>query len=238
MRSAGRISGNFSETAARIFAVSVPAAHRVVAIDGPAASGKSSVARAVAKQIGFDYVNSGAMYRAATWHALQHAISPTDGVAVAHLLETSRIDCHLDGDGSRILIDGIDPAEHLWGERVNGGVSLVSSIPRVREILVAKMRACASNRDVVMEGRDIGSVVFPETPYKFYIDASPEVRLRRRIAQGQRDHIAARDQADSSRLTSPLVIAEGAHVIDSSDLTIEGVVGEIIGQLKMKGMNI
>ena len=218
--------------------MNVPAAHRVVAIDGPAASGKSSVAREVAKQIGFDYVNSGAMYRAATWHALQHAISPGDGDAVARLLETSRIDCHLDDAGSRILIDGVDPAEHLWDDRVNDGVSLVSSIPRVREILVAKMRACASDRDVVMEGRDIGSVVFPATPYKFYIDASPEVRLRRRIAQGQRDHIAARDQADSSRLASPLVIAEGAHVIDSSDLTIEGVVGEIIGQLKMKGMII
>jgi cytidylate kinase len=217
--------------------VNVPAAHRVVAIDGPAASGKSSVARAIAKQVGFDYVNSGAMYRAATWHALERGISPGDGAAVAQLLETARLDCHPDGDGFRVLIDGVDPAEHLWDDRVNAGVSLVSSIPRVREILVAKMRACASNRDVVMEGRDIGSVVFPETPYKFYVHASPEVRLRRRIAQGQRDHIAARDQADSSRLTSPLVIAEGAHVIDSSDLTIEGVVGEIIGQLKMKGMN-
>jgi len=218
--------------------VNVPAAHRVVAIDGPAASGKSSVAREVAKQIGFDYVNSGAMYRAATWHALQNAISPADGAAVAGLLESSRLDCQLDAAGSRILIDGVDPSEHLWDERVNDGVSLVSSIPRVREILVAKMRACASDRDVVMEGRDIGSVVFPETPYKFYIDASPEVRLRRRIAQGQRDHIAARDQADSSRRTSPLVVAEGAHVIDSSDLSIEGVVSEIIGQLKMKGMNL
>lgn len=217
--------------------MSVPAAHRVVAIDGPAASGKSSVAREVAKQIGFDYINSGAMYRAATWHALQHGIAPGDGKAVAHLVETSRIDCHPDDAGSRILIDGVDPAEHLWSDRVNDAVSLVSSIPRVREILVAKMRACACDRDVVMEGRDIGSVVFPATPYKFYIDASPEVRLRRRIAQGQRDEIATRDHADSSRLASPLVIAEGAHVIDSSHLTIEGVVGEIIGQLKMKGMN-
>jgi cytidylate kinase len=238
LRRFGRISGNFSEAAPRFSVVNLPAVHRVVAIDGPAASGKSSVARAVAKQIGFAYVNSGAMYRAATWHALEHEISPNDSAAVAHLIETSRIDCHFDGDGSRILLDGVDPAEHLWDDNVNDGVSLVSSIPRVREILVAKMRACASDRDVVMEGRDIGSVVFPETPYKFYIDASPEVRLRRRIAQGQRDHIAARDQADSSRATSPLVIAEGAHVIDSSDLTIEGVVGEIIGQLKMKGMNI
>ncbi|HEX7517467.1 MAG TPA: (d)CMP kinase [Chthoniobacterales bacterium] len=231
-REGGKIPGNSAEAAAPIFAVNVPAAHRVVAIDGPAASGKSSVARELAKKIGFDYVNSGAMYRAVTWHVLQNAISPGDGDAIAHLLETSRIDCDLGDDGSRILIDGVDPAEHLRDDRVNDEVSLVSSVLRVREILVAKMRAYASDRDVVMEGRDIGSVVFPETPYKFYIDASPEVRLRRRIAQGQRDQIAARDHADSARRASPLVIAEDAHVIDSSNLTIEGVVGEIIGRLK------
>jgi CMP/dCMP kinase len=235
-REGGKIPGNFAEAAAHIFAVNVPAAHRVVAIDGPAASGKSSVARELARQIGFDYVNSGAMYRAVTWHVLQHAISPGDGDAIARLLETSRIDCDLDDDGSRILIDGVDPAEHLRDDRVNDKVSVVSSVPRVREILVAKMRAYPSDRDIVMEGRDIGSVVFPETPYKFYIDASPEVRLRRRIAQGQRDQIAARDHADSSRRASPLIIAEDAQVIDSSNLTIEGVVGEIIGRLKMKGM--
>jgi CMP/dCMP kinase len=235
-REGGRIPGNFAEAAAHIFVVNVPAVHRVVAIDGPAASGKSSVARELAKQIGFDYVNSGAMYRAVTWHVLQHAISPGDAGAIARLLETSRIDCDLADDGSRILIDGVDPAEHLRDDRVNDQVSLVSSVPRVREILVAKMRAYASDRDVVMEGRDIGSVVFPETPYKFYIDALPEVRLRRRIAQGQRDQIAIRDHADSSRRASPLVIAKDAHIIDSSILTIEGVVGEIIGRLKMKGM--
>jgi cytidylate kinase len=237
-REGGRVPGNFAEAAAHIFVVNVSAPYRVVAIDGPAASGKSSVARELAKQIGFDYVNSGAMYRAVTWHVLQHAISPGDGDAIARLLEASRIDCDLDDDGSRILIDGVDPAEHLRDDRVNAEVSLVSSVPRVREILVAKMRAYAKDRDVVMEGRDIGSVVFPETSYKFYIDASPEIRLRRRIAQGQRDKIAARDHADSSRRASPLVIAEDALVIDSSNLTIEGVVGEIIGRLKMKGMVI
>jgi cytidylate kinase len=235
-RGGGKIPGNFAEGAVHIFAMNVPAAHRVVAIDGPAASGKSSVAREIAKQIGFDYVNSGAMYRAVTWHVLQHAISPGDGDAILRLLEASRIDCDLDDNGSRILIDGIDPAEHLHDDRVNDEVSLVSSIPQVREILVAKMRGYAIDHDVVMEGRDIGSVVFPETPYKFYIDASQEVRLRRRIAQGQRDQIGARDHADSSRRASPLVIAEDAHVIDSSNLTIEGVVGEIIGRLKRKGM--
>jgi cytidylate kinase len=100
------------------------------------------------------------------------------------------------------------------------------------------MRVYAVDHDIVMEGRDIGSVVFPDTPYKFYIDASPDVRLRRRQAQGLRDQIAARDRADSSRRASPLIIAEDAHVIDSSNLTIEGVVGEIIGRLKMKGLEI
>jgi cytidylate kinase len=209
-------------------------AHRVVAIDGPAASGKSSVARALARQIGFDYLNSGAMYRAVTWHVLKNEVPPGDAVAIVHLLNATRIG----GEGSRIVLDGVDPSAHLCDDRVNEEVSLVSSVPRVREILVEKMRDYARDHDVVMEGRDIGSVVFPDTPYKFYIDASPDVRLRRRQAQGLRDQIAARDRADSSRRASPLIIAEDAHVIDSSNLTIEGVVGEIIGRLKMKGMEI
>ncbi len=211
-------------------------AHRVVAIDGPAASGKSSVARALAKQIGFDYVNSGAMYRAMTWHILNHGVAPGDAAAIIRLVENTRIDCTLDRDGSHILIDGTDPSPHLCDDQVNDNVSLVSSVPRLREILVEKMRGYAIDHDIVMEGRDIGSVVFPDTPYKFYIDASPDVRLRRRQAQGLRDHIAARDRADSSRRASPLIIAEDAHVIDSSNLTIEGVVGEIIGRLKLKGL--
>jgi len=218
--------------------VTIPAPHQVVAIDGPAASGKSSVARELARQIGFDYVNSGAMYRAVTWHVLERGVPPGDGDGIARLLENSRIVCDLDRNGSRILIDDVDPTDHLRDDRVNDEVSLVSSVPRVREILVAKMRAYADDRDVVMEGRDIGSVVFPDTPYKFYIDASPDVRLRRRTAQGQRDQIAARDRADSSRRASPLIIAEDAHVIDSSNLTIEGVVGEIIGRLKIKGLKL
>jgi cytidylate kinase len=213
-------------------------AHRVVTIDGPAASGKSSVARALAKQIGFAYVNSGAMYRAVTWHVLSHGVAPGDAPAIVALLEKSRIDCTLDADGSHIFIDGADPTAHLCDDEVNAQVSLVSSVPRLREILVEKMRGYAVDHDIVMEGRDIGSVVFPDTPYKFYIDASPDVRLRRREAQGLRDQIAARDRADSSRRASPLIIAEDAHVIDSSNLTIEGVVGEIVGRLKMKGLEI
>jgi cytidylate kinase len=210
--------------------------HRVIAIDGPAASGKSSVARALARRLGFIYVNSGAIYRAITWHVLERGIDPDDGARVAQTVESARIHCVLQNNESRILIDDVDPTDHLREDRVNDAVSRVSSVPRVRQILVAKMRSYAFNHDLVMEGRDIGSVVFPLTPYKFYIDASPEVRLRRRAAQGQRDEIAARDRADSSRPTSPLVVAKDAHVLDTSNLTIEGVVDEILNRLKLKDL--
>ncbi len=207
-------------------------AHRVIAIDGPAASGKSSVARALARQLGFAYVNSGAMYRALTWHVLDRGVDPRDADAVVRLTETTPLECDLQNGESRILIDRLDPTSHLRDPRVNENVSLVSSVPRLREILVAQMRAYALAHDLVMEGRDIGSVVFPDTPYKFYIDASQEIRSQRRAAQGQTDQIAARDRADSSRRDSPLTIASDAHVIDSSHLSIDGVVDEIIAQLR------
>jgi cytidylate kinase len=211
------------------------ASPRVIAIDGPAASGKSSVAHELARKLQFAYVNSGAMYRAVTWHVLEHGANLHDPDAITRLIEAAKIDCDLHQTESRIRIDGIDPASHLRDEQVNAGVSLVSSVPRVREMLVEKMRGFAREEDVVMEGRDIGSVVFPDTPYKFYIDASPEIRSQRRAAQGQSDRIAARDRADSSRSTSPLTIAPDAHVIDSSHLSIEAVVTKIIAHLSAAG---
>ncbi len=210
--------------------------HSVIAIDGPAASGKSSVARELARQLRFVYVNSGAMYRAVTWYVLSKHVDLVDAAGIARLMNSAHIVCDLAGNEARILIDEQNPAEFLRDDRVNKGVSLVSSVPRVREILVEKMRNYASEHDLVMEGRDIGSVVFPDTPYKFYIDASPEVRLRRRAAEGQQDEIAARDRADSSRRASPLVVAKNAEVIDTSPLTIAGVVAEIIERLKRKGL--
>jgi len=121
---------------------------------------------------------------------------------------------------------------------VNKSVSRVSSVPRVRQIVVQRLRDYARSHDLVVEGRDIGSVVFPGTPYKFYVDASPDVRLRRRVAQGQRDEIVMRDHADSSRLVSPLVVAKDAHVIDTSHLTIEGVVSEIVARLKQTDLKV
>jgi cytidylate kinase len=194
------------------------------------------VARELARRLGFVYVNSGAMYRAMTWLVLERGLSAHDSAAIEQLAQHTPFVCKLRGNESVLLIDGVDPEPFLRDDRVNENVSLVSSVPRVREILLDHLRRYAERNDLVMEGRDIGSVVFPETPFKFYIDASPEIRLRRRAAQGQRDRIGARDEADSSRRAAPLIIAEDAHVIDSSNLTIDGVVGEIIGRLKRKGL--
>jgi cytidylate kinase len=210
--------------------------HIVIAIDGPAASGKSSVARALARKLRYVYVNTGAMYRAVTWLVVEKGVPPLDLGRVQQLLHFTEVECGVQNGASSISLDGIDPTEHLVSEAVNSNVSAVASIPAVRHLLVKKQRAYAFDHDVVMEGRDIGSAVFPETPYKFYVDASPEVRARRRAAQGLQDSIAARDKVDSSRRTSPLIIAEDAHVIDSSNLTVEGVVGEIFGRLKQKGL--
>jgi len=211
---------------------------RVIAIDGPAASGKSSVARELARRLRFVYVNSGAIYRAITWHILEKGIDAEDLDRIARALDSAAVtSCLWDGE-SRVLIDNVDPTDHLRDDRVNESVARVSRLPVVREIVGKKLHDTARSEDLVVEGRDIGSVVFPDTPYKFYVDASPEVRLQRRVAQGERDEIALRDQADSSRPVSPLVIAKDAHVIDTSYLTVEKVVGEIFARLKEMGLRI
>jgi len=211
---------------------------RVIAIDGPAASGKSSVARELARRLRFVYVNSGAIYRAITWHILEKGIDAEDLDRIARALDSAAVtSCLWDGE-SRVLIDNVDPTDHLRDDRVNESVARVSRLPVVREIVGKKLHDTARSEDLVVEGRDIGSVVFPDTPYKFYVDASPEVRLQRRVAQGERDEIALRDQADSSRPVSPLVIAKDAHVIDTSYLTVEKVVSEIFARLKEMGLRI
>ena len=211
--------------------------HRVIAIDGPAASGKSSVARQLARRLGFVYVNSGAMYRAVTWSVLNSGIDPSDRPRIAELIATLSLSGVLRDREFHLLIDNVDLTEHLHEDRVNSEVSRVSTAPEVRQVLVQRMRDYARKHDLVVEGRDIGSVVFSDTPYKFYIDASPEVRAQRRAAQGHRDEIARRDQADSSRAASPLVIAKDAEVIDTSNLTVEQVVDEIVKRLGDKQFN-
>jgi CMP/dCMP kinase len=210
--------------------------HRVIAIDGPAASGKSSVARGLAQRLGFVYVNSGAIYRAITWHILQKKIHPEENERIAGAIQAAEITCRLQDSESRILIDDVDPGEHLRDDYVNESVAGISQFPVVRQIVAKKLHEQAQGHDLIVEGRDIGSVVFPDTPYKFYIDASPEVRLQRRAAQGGRDEIATRDRVDSSRAVSPLVTAKDAHVIDTSRLTIQEVISEIIGVLEKTGL--
>jgi cytidylate kinase len=164
--------------------VNAPIDRIVIAIDGPAASGKSSVARALARRLGFVYVNTGAMYRAATWLAVSKGVPSGDAERVRELIESADVSCGLAKGESTICLNGIDPSEYLVDEAVNANVSAIASIPEVRRILVEKQRAYALSHDLVMEGRDIGSVVFPETPFKFYVDASPEVRAMRREKQG------------------------------------------------------
>ena len=209
---------------------------RVVAIDGPAASGKSSVAKRVSIRLGFSYIDSGAFYRAITWWVLHRGVDPCSADQVSALIAKSQIEAGFTGDEAFLRIEGIDPKPHLRDEDVNRSVSPVSVVPSVRECLTAHLRALAKQRDVVVVGRDIGSVVFRETPFKFYIDASQHVRQQRRSAEGQEDEIAVRDRIDSSRAHAPLMIARGALVIDSTHLSVKGVVDEMIGQLNAMGL--
>jgi CMP/dCMP kinase len=210
--------------------------HQVVAIDGPAASGKSSVARELARRLGFVYVNSGAIYRAITWHILKEGIQIEDMDRLTHALESTAVTCCVQDRESRILVNNGDPADHLRDDRVNKIVSRVSRVPVVRQIVGQKLHEHARSDDLIVEGRDIGSVVFPDTPYKFYVDASPQVRLQRRAAQGERDEITLRDHADFSRPVSPLVVAKDAYRVDTSHLTVEQVVREILDRLTEKGL--
>lgn len=198
--------------------------HRAVAIDGPAASGKSTVACRIADRLGLVMVNSGAMYRAVTWQILQDGVVPSDAAAVIEALTKMEIEGGVEDGVSTIAINGRRLDDEVRSPGVNDHVSEVASIPEVRECLVAMQRAYLENNDVVMEGRDIGSVVFPDTPFKLYVSASEEVRAERRARDGEADVVAKRDAQDSQRKASPLKVADGAVEIDSSELTIDETV--------------
>lgn len=213
----------------------MPKSSLIVAIDGPAASGKSTVARHVAKEMGIVFVSSGGMYRAFTWLVLERGISPSATAEVITLLDATSFEGgEEDGLGTFAVNGRFLSKEELSSTEVNQNVSVVAAIPEVRSRLVNEQRAYAEENGVVMEGRDIGSVVFPDTPCKFYIDASPEVREQRRRAEGITDSIADRDKTDSSRKASPLVIPEEAIVIDSSDLSVEEVVGKVVSEIQAR----
>jgi len=209
--------------------------HIAVAIDGPAASGKSTVAKALAERLGLIMVNTGAMYRAVAWATLRDGVHAEDTNAVIEMLDCVEFTCGVEEGVSTILVDGVYPGDELRQDAVNQRVSQVAAIPEVRSLLVSKQREYLQLGSLVMEGRDIGSVVFPYTPYKIYIDASEEIRSARRSAEGLSDAVAKRDEADSKRKFSPLVVADGAVVIDSSEMGIEEVVEAAISVLRERG---
>lgn len=207
---------------------------RIITIDGPAASGKSSVAREIARRLGWIYVNTGNMYRAATWAALRDAIDVSDEAQIARAAAGWDITCPVLNQCCAVRMDGRDIDSELNSENVNHAVSLVSRVPQVRDRLVSMQRAIGTAYPVVMEGRDIGTVVFPNAPVKFYIDASEEVRARRRGLQGQTDAIRWRDQIDSTRKNAPLMAAKDAIIIDSSDLSLDQVTARVMKELQQR----
>ncbi len=209
-------------------------AHPVITIDGPAASGKSSIARLVAQRLGFTYVNTGNMYRAMTWAVLKAGVDPHNAEAVRTAADAIVLESPVVEGKTQVCIAGhtLTDAE-LNSDPVNRAVSLIARVPEVRERLVADQRALIAIGPLVMEGRDIGSVVFPNSPHKIYIDASEEVRASRRQAQGHADQVAERDRLDKQRKTSPLVIPDGVTVIDNSHITLDQAVEQVIAALKL-----
>ena len=215
----------------------------VIAIDGPAGSGKSSVSRAVASRLGLNYLDTGAMYRAMTWAILQTGIDPNDGAAVAGILTSNkppRLVSGTDPLNPTIEVDGVDVAEPIRGAAVTNAVSAVSAVPIIREHLVDLQRSyvAESEAGIVVEGRDIGSVVLPDAHLKVFLTADPSVRAQRRAAEQLDGHDASlaatesalltRDAKDSTRSVSPLTRADGAIEVDTTHLTFEEVVDAVV----------
>jgi cytidylate kinase len=206
----------------------------IVAIDGPAGAGKSTVGRAVAERLGLDYLDTGAMYRGVTFGVLRRGLDPSDTLAVARV--AGAIELLVDDRG--ITVDGVDASIEIRGREVTSAVSAVAANSAVRSELVRRQRDwIAARGGGVVEGRDIGSVVFPDATLKLYITASPRVRAERRVAEigGDVDDIKSsiieRDRKDSSRSDSPLVEASGAVIVDTSGLSINEVVDQVLGLL-------
>lgn len=203
---------------------------KVVAIDGPAGAGKSTIAQMLAQECGLTYVNTGSQFRAIAWLASREGIS-LENISQA-FLDTVKLE-YIDGE---LYINGSAPGEELRTSACAAGASLIATQERVRAFLLPVQRAAAEKNWIVMEGRDIGSVVFPDAAYKFFVTASVEERARRRLAQNPEEGksfdeikaaIAARDEQDSNRSVAPLRLAEDAVLIDTSDLSIDQVIGKI-----------
>lgn len=209
-----------------------------IAIDGPAGAGKSSVAKVLAKRLNCIYLDTGAMYRAVTWLALQKNIAFSDEAGMKQLLSTLQLEFKEENGKQHLYCNGVDVTEAIRTPEISTNVSAVAMLPFVRETLVAQQQRIASDCDVLMDGRDIGTTVLPQAQYKFFLTASLEERARRRYLElkekGEpvdleqlKAEIALRDKKDSQREVSPLVQAPDAELIDTSDLSFEQVVEKL-----------
>lgn len=218
----------------------------IIAIDGPAGSGKSTVAKRVAKELVFRYLDTGAMYRAVTFYALASGVRPTDVQGLARIAQRDTIEfAHEPGNPfpTRVLIAGEDVTAGIRTPSVDDAVSAVSSFRAVRNAMVEQQRHTAAGHDIVVEGRDIGTVVFPDAALKVFLTATPEERSRRRAAQqsasgilvdplGVHEAIVRRDELDSTREHSPLVPAPDAVIVDTTGMGIDEVVARIVALAK------
>jgi cytidylate kinase len=213
----------------------------VVAIDGPAGSGKSTVARLLAARLGFRFLDSGALYRSLTWKALRGGTDPSDGAGCARLLDGSRIELEDAGGSHRVLLDGDDVSLPIRGPEVTAAVSQVAAHADVRDRMVPRQRAYAARGGgVVAEGRDMGTVIFPDAAVKFFLDASPEERARRRALQSGepeeevREAMASRDRKDTTREIAPLRIAPDAVLVDTTGLDVDGVLALLLAEVRRR----
>jgi len=210
----------------------------VIAIDGTSASGKSTNAKLVARALGYIYVDTGSMYRTLAWHCLQNHADVHDARAVAALCRKwkTKLEC-AERNGLRavhLLVNGYYPEKEIRTPETAGAVAHVAAVPAVRKWMKKTQRDCIQFGNLVMEGRDIGTNVFPETDFKFYLDAQLEERSKRRAAEGVNENLAARDQRDSQRAVAPLMIALGAKVINNSHLTSEQTSGLILAEIRAR----
>ena len=216
---------------------------RVVAIDGPSGAGKSSVSRIVGGKLGFLHVDSGALYRIMTWQALVRKVDTDDPDAVAAFAPTVEIECRPENGAIAYYVDGEKPGDRIRTPEINAHASQVATVKAVRDRITAILRGLTRFGDLVVEGRDITTAVFPDSPARFYLTASAEARARRRqkeevekgianqSAETVKASLLARDAIDSTRKSAPLRKAAGAIEIDSSDLTLEQVVDIVLGKI-------
>ena len=210
----------------------------VIAIDGTSASGKSTNAKLVASKLGFIYVDTGAMYRTLAWYCIKSRIDIHDPKAVAQLCKKwkTKLMC-IDGH-VRLLVDGYYPEAEVRTAETSAAVPHVAAVPKVREWMKLKQRDCIEFGSLVMEGRDIGSHIFPETEHKFYLDANLAERSKRREAEGVQEDLAKRDQRDSQRSTAPLMVPLGAKIVNTSGLTPQESSQQIIDAIREKSPGI